>query len=294
MNQFTLVIPTRNRPERLERQLQYYADGHFPFPVVIADSSDPHFDPLKVRFRQIARWYDFDPDIPIQTKLSLVLGYIDSECVAIGADDDFFYREGLEQAVAFMQTHSEYSLCGGHVVSFTARESNRVRLLPYWPYTQQHRDIESPDPITRMLRYSEHPFSVWYYVQRRVSLRDSLDAIGGLRIDRLVEWIPALRALRLGKVKTLNQFYMAKERGGWRHEHPPLGGDDYESFRRVVGLDTERFGTILRNLEKQIQPRQPLTMMEQLRTWVGRQLPFLADQTAHGGPEEFKEMERYI
>lgn len=110
----TIVIPAHNRPERLQRLLNYYAETGAR--ILVPDSSDKPFmgeyDRRRVVYRHLPRMHFF-------LKLREVISLIDTEYVLWCADDDFAVPSGIEAVVDFLDKNPTFSIAQGHYLTFT-------------------------------------------------------------------------------------------------------------------------------------------------------------------------------
>ena len=217
MSEFTLIIPTRNRPALLDRQLRYYADqfavarmdggGHnSSFPIIIADSSDAKAESFvdHLRYRHVSTWRMYDQQVSVFDKLHDILSSVTTPLVVIGADDDFFAPAALRKAADWLAAYQGYSLCSGRALTFDAD----MHLAPY----PQH-SVEQETPDQRLAAHLSNYSTTWYSMQRTdVARRNyALTLAAGFDPHNLSELLPSCLSVIAGKSHVLDDLYMARQ-----------------------------------------------------------------------------------
>ncbi|MHC5060120.1 MAG: TIGR00180 family glycosyltransferase [Planctomycetota bacterium] len=101
----SLIIITRNRPNRLRRLLDYYSRHSLRYSIVIADCSSEEnkllnrnsvssFTNLHIR-----HLYNYPSSTDLFQKMSDVVNYVNTEYSVFCADDDFITPKGISQSV---------------------------------------------------------------------------------------------------------------------------------------------------------------------------------------------------
>lgn len=120
----TVIIPAHNRPERLQRLLDYYRGTGLR--VIVPDSSDALFtgrmDPEQVV-------YLHRPGLHFLLKIREILPMISTRYVFYCADDDFIVPEAVCEIAEFLDRNPSYSCAQGHYLTFTPR-GDGVRFTP--------------------------------------------------------------------------------------------------------------------------------------------------------------------
>lgn len=106
---YTVLIPSHERPKKLERLLKYLDE--YQSNVLVVDSS---FEPIDVsRYPNVV--YIHDPDLSFKEKISLGTGQIETEFTVLAADDDFPLINNIER---HLRSNVDFSLMIGRVVQF--------------------------------------------------------------------------------------------------------------------------------------------------------------------------------
>lgn len=231
----TLLIPTRNRPDLLIRQLQHY--GSLPtfrgVRVLVADSGDRPALPETFngtrceRTPEIAGCNEYDPGttcrrcadhgrnlrnvtmLRYRATLSLVekilsaIKEVQTPLVVIGADDDVFDAGGLREAAEFLEANPDYASCSGQIVTV---EPNGA--LAHYP----QRSIEDALPFDRLTHHMSRYTTKWYSMQRTADVRQNYARTLAAAVDEtyLGELLPSCLSVLAGKSKVLDSFYMVR------------------------------------------------------------------------------------
>lgn len=120
----TVIIPAHNRPDRLQRLLDYY---HGTGAKIIVPDSSTHvfngqYDEAEVR-------YLHRPGLHFLLKIREILPMIDTGYVLYCADDDFAVPEAIEKITEFLDRNPDYSVAQGHYLTFIP-DKNGVVFYP--------------------------------------------------------------------------------------------------------------------------------------------------------------------
>jgi len=212
----SVVVPTRNRADFVRRLLQYHVDQRIDCALIIADDGDEQSrdenaksvaaaaSKIQVEFRP------FDQPVDLATKIGLVLNGIETEFTALGADDDFFAAQGLEQACKWLQANPDYSIAHGTSWVFeVAGGGVHGRLNDLQPYRQA--SLHQPTATQRFLAHLAGYATTWYSVGRTSQLRSNWERSYSLDPNCLGEFVPSLLGISMGKAKCLPQTYMLRQ-----------------------------------------------------------------------------------
>src|SRR3954468_16237273 len=97
----TLLIPTHNRHNYLERAIAYY--GPMPINIVIVDSSAKAYDVSRDNIS-----YFHLPTHTLTGKISYALELIKTPYVVMSADDDFLLPEKVQACIDFLDKNPSY------------------------------------------------------------------------------------------------------------------------------------------------------------------------------------------
>lgn len=205
----TIVIPTVNRPEFLVRQLAYYAGQHFPYPLVVADSSDTRTIIPEVLLKSLNITHLELPREGVAEAIIAANQQISTKYAAFIGDDDFFIPEGLAACAEFLDSHPDYGAANGKAWAFA---------LPT-PYGKASDISYSDSPETventaggRLREYLAHYNTTLFSVNRTENWLKMWSPV----CTRLDQWfgdelLPSCMAAILGKVKSLPDPYMVRQ-----------------------------------------------------------------------------------
>lgn len=202
----TIVLPTRNRPHLLRRSLAFYSRYGLPFPIAVADSSDPefhaHVDGLCGEFPDISiSVRRFPPDYNSWLKIIEVMELQQSRYIGLSGDDDVLIAETLVECVSCLDQNPDVSVVDGREVRVALPGP---LLNSHWGYTavlHQQRAVNSEDPLERLVRYFQSYWPTFYGVHRRDSVIEAFRSAYAMGTENLVS------ELMQGAVTVLNGCY---------------------------------------------------------------------------------------
>lgn len=211
LSNVTIIIPAHNRPERLQRLLNYYSRTNAR--ILIPDSSDL---PFAGTFDPSTTTYIHRPRLHFLLKLREVLPLITTPYVLYCADDDFTVPEGIAEVTRFLDANPDYVVAQGHYLTFEPRKNGKVRFSPRYIRNFTSRVSEST-PHERLLNRQGQYASFLYGVVRLEVFKSMyqycFEANGELRFRNLFlaeEFF--CHATRIyGKYATIPTFYSARE-----------------------------------------------------------------------------------
>lgn len=220
----TLVIPTRNRPYFLGRLLGYYALVGCPYPILIGDSSDGDClaevqrleKTYSARCQVLFNYYPHDPTLGPggeTTKLMVkLLEQVKTPYVIFNQDDDLFVPKALEKCVAFLETHSDYSLAHGVALRMDIENGGPFgRILGTSEYP--HRSYDFPKAEDRYLFYMMgRGGNAQFSVKRTPNCLEGWHLAYQLKLDNYFEehFNNALAAIQ-GKFKKIEGLYLIRQ-----------------------------------------------------------------------------------
>ena len=214
MNDFTLIIPTYNRPVELERLLAYLGMAGAGFPVEILDSSDAA---AAARNRQAAaaaplpvRYRAFDPQTQPFDKFAAGAAEVATPFAAMCPDDDIPILAGLQASLQQLRDRPDHVLSHGWYFLFggTGGDFDIHTLLYHAP------GYAEPDPLRRLHRLVRRYQALTYGVYRTPVLQEALDRSRHLDSllwrEHLSSALPVIR----GKAGRVDTFFMGRRAGG--------------------------------------------------------------------------------
>lgn len=208
----TVIIPAHNRPERLQRLLEYYSSTDIR--IIVPDSSTEKFMGKIPRPENTV--YIHRPGLHMLLKVREILPMIETPYVLYCADDDFAVPSGIKKVTEFLDLHPDFSLAQGHYLTFTPRK-HTVEFLPrYIRYFD--KQVCAPTPLERLEQETSMYASLLYGVARTDAFRKvysyCFDSKGELRFKNLflAEEYFNHAMLICGNYATVACFFSARER----------------------------------------------------------------------------------
>jgi len=216
-DRLTLIIPTYNRPDFLERVLRYYASQRVRFPIVVADSSPSSAADANRRIVEALqpalaiRYERHEPEIHVAQKIARALDEVPSPYAALGADDDFSIPASLERGAAFLASHPDYALVHGEAVLFQVTPAAAYgRCL--WVARYPQRAVEGATGAVRLLDHLSRYSVTFYSLHRTERLRQNWRTVAALELDyAFVELLPSCLSVIQGKCKQLRELFLVRQ-----------------------------------------------------------------------------------
>ncbi len=220
-----IIIPTINRSEFINRQLDYYASVNCPHPIYIGDSStEDHATQIQNKIKELAEKlkvvYVPCPKLNDRetTKLLIAIGEEDYVCY-IG-DDDFQIPQNLTKCAEFLKDHQDYSSTHGRAVTFKLDENKACgKLVKIATYRQPQVEAETAEE--RLLQYFQNYYVTQFSVHRREQMLKYYESIEEIP-DRSfsAELLPCSLSIIDGKSKLLDILSFVRQIHDVRYELP--------------------------------------------------------------------------
>ncbi len=224
-NKVSIVIPTRNRPEYVERIIDYYQKYGKNFNLIVADSSTDQNK--KKNEKTISSYsqenivhlkYDFSEDEHLNRVFEKTADGVRHAttpyCVQC-ADDDFATPSGINHAVKFLEKNPEYVVAVGKSMGFKLIYDTNNNQQFYWRTRPLLKSIDFPDPESRWLYYL---YNYAYYpspdtgVVRTDILKMMYEEAAKYTSDNSFgEILSITLPLIHGKMKTMDVLHVARE-----------------------------------------------------------------------------------
>lgn len=244
----TIVIPTYDRPEYLERILRYYANCRTQYPIIIADTGS---DESQVRNKRTASTYstldithydhptNTEPFGGFELKILNALSKCSTEYCVVCADDDFIMPSAIGQCVQFLEHNPDYAVAHGQYLYFRVDHDVKSQKSIVWLPWYKGRSLTCPRPQSRLRYHLSHcPEDITFYAVHETALlkrvlSEVLDS--ELRSMMLRELCWEGMTVLLGKTRYLNVLYSAKDLRSTRLQYVP----DTRRLRETGVYDAE-------------------------------------------------------
>jgi glycosyltransferase domain-containing protein len=210
---YSMMIPTFNRPGFLNAIMGYLASKKVRFPILILDSSS---DENKAQNRVAAKRYDldvrhleFDEDARFDFKIGSALREIDSDYVSLCADDDIVFVDAIEACIDELEQDATLAACHGIYLNF---EVNQALVNLRVEYAAPSIDMD--DVVGRACQLLMRYEALNYAIFRRRVMLDIIEAVSTAPADMFWELLSCLVPLASGKVKRLSRVYHGRRWNG--------------------------------------------------------------------------------
>jgi len=220
MSNFSLIIPTRNRPNRLRRLLDYYDKYGKGFNIIIADSSSN--DNKKLNKKSVLIFSNLDihyidkypSKIEVNHKINNALNYVNTKYCVVCADDDFITPNSIIKSVNFLENNEDFSVAQGHYISFHLKNEDKREQKFYWNFPAYlDKSITFPEAESRLaFHLSNYQLTTFYAVHRtdllKVIFKDTVKYTDDVDFGEL---LPSMLTLIYGKMKYMDVLYDVRE-----------------------------------------------------------------------------------
>jgi glycosyltransferase domain-containing protein len=125
MRDFTLVIPTYNRPRCLAALLSYLEEQAAEFRVLVLDSSRPEPRALNKKRMSSSKlsseWIEFPEETHPFDKFREGIGQVTTQFCALCADDDLVLVDGIRRSLDALRANAKASVAQGYSFSFLSQ-----------------------------------------------------------------------------------------------------------------------------------------------------------------------------
>lgn len=162
LSNLTIVIPSRNRREKLHALLSYFNVNYVQCSILLLVSSKNKNYVAKKEYPNLnIDILEFDENLELGYKIHLGLKRVTTELTAICADNDLVLLDGINESVKFLADNPDYSAAQGYNAQF-AEEGDKISFhsIPYFTPS-----IEGSEPVDRLIalmrRYNPICWAVW-------------------------------------------------------------------------------------------------------------------------------------
>src|SRR5262245_5728662 len=153
MQDFTLVIPTYNRPQQLKALLSYLGAQQHQCRVLVLDSSQPPHRRVNQKIIELANFKFEYAEFPTETrpfdKFREGVHKVTTEFCALCADDDLVVLDGVAHCLDALRSNPCASVAQGYSFSFLCQQDGNMDLgnILYFNPT-----IDDPTPLARLAK----------------------------------------------------------------------------------------------------------------------------------------------
>src|SRR3989338_2426202 len=212
MENYTLIIPTYNRSEKLKVLLSFLENTKCEFPIIVADSSASSHrlqNKESVTSSSLKITYvEFDSSLNPFQKFFQATEHVNTAFCSLCADDDVIDPGSLSEITNFLEASPDHAAAHGYYYSFLTNPHNVVTDLCYYSHSNNN-----DDPIHRLSALFGRYEALTYAVYRTSILQDILKEVQSL--DSLLghELLSGALTVIAGKVARLPVIYMGRSVG---------------------------------------------------------------------------------
>lgn len=213
LNLLTLVIPTYNRPDYLERLLTFFSKLNFSSKIIISDSSKDFnknlnnstikkFDNLEIEL------LSFSNETYFYEKLKNSLDKVQTKYVVFCADDDFLIPNSISMCLNFFENNQGYSIVHGTYYTFRLNQHHLE-----WIKTYKTTSLIDNDQLNRIdFHLRNYETSTLYGIHKTNDLKYIFDQTLQYTEDlRFGELFSSLLTIMIGRMKFLDVPYSIRE-----------------------------------------------------------------------------------
>lgn len=236
MKSFTLIIPTHNRQDYLIRSYSYYSK--FNFKVIYCDST---ITPYNLVSSNNIFYYHL-PNFSFSEKILYVLEKIDTDYVALCADDDFILSDTISLGYEIISCNKKITTIIGNIVQFHEKFDNTFFTNKIYAST----NFNYPPKKNVDFFLSNYRQILWGMYKKEI-LNLSFLIIKELELnnDNFIELIISVVSAYNGEIKFLNNIWSARElsfKQHWATKHQSLF---YYRTNKSIQVDLRKFELII-------------------------------------------------
>ena len=225
----TIIIPTKNRPEFVERLLRYYSSVEKKCTILIADGSDEGYHERMVG---IISQYSTDLTIDylhksvldtaeeedsvreIDSRILKSIERVKTPYIALSGDDDFFIPESIERGIIFLENNPSFELYHGQAIYFMVKNNGPYgsieQIGEYSQYSIINESAKDRCISFQLFNYA----SIWHSVFRTRTLKNSYITTHAQKLD-ITFFEPFFSTLMIMQGKVFCDSSLSLVRQGW-------------------------------------------------------------------------------
>jgi glycosyltransferase domain-containing protein len=239
MNNFTLVVPTHNRHEYLKRSIEYFKSLNAT--VIYCDSSEYAYSggiPKNIEYLHLA-------GENFSKKILISLDKVNTDYVALCADDDFILIESLYMGCSILNEDKRFKSVVGKYVSFNANFNGHY--FPLYQNIPQDINLELEKNVA--LFFSNYYQILWAMYDKKL-LFNAFQIIHNANFynDNYIEMVIGSVACFNGGIKFIDVIWGVRESSNtehWATKHATINNikianinGDYEKFKFQINKNT--------------------------------------------------------
>lgn len=216
LDDFTLIIPTHNRPDRFSCLVNLLSRYQGPIHVIFLDSSE---DDVRSGNKDLIKhllghpisysYHEFNGTCEPFEKFYFGVSQVQTNYCAFCADDDLVLLECVEQIVEFLKTHSDFVAAHGYYFSFQfSKEGVEIQDVVY-----SRNNLCQEERMKRVYSLFSNYEATFYATYRTQAIKDFFTVALPLQTALWKELSLALASVMAGKIYRLPSFYYGRRVG---------------------------------------------------------------------------------
>ena len=212
----TIVIPTKNRPQYVERILTYYLGLDFIGNIIIIDSSDEETAEYIKKYvnniNKVNFTYSFSEGLPT-TVIRDNVNLIKTKYVSFLGDDDYIIPTGILRSIEYLKNNPDIVACRGEALKIRDSNLSSDSISRYWNFFNRLED-SSGDRVIK--HFSDYHTPFFHVCRSEMFIKAYSNAPSMSEIeagyDRLIgdELIVAALMLAYGKFASIEGLHLVR------------------------------------------------------------------------------------
>ena len=149
-NDLSIVIPTRNREECIEKQIHYILNWNTQ--IFLLDGSDKinfYLKDLAKKNKNITYIHNTQG---FEKRIFFLKNNIKTNYTMFMADDEFFIKKSVGNCIKFLENNLDYSSCSGVAIGFMKSLESKIIYRKMYPRLLGY-EISDEDPKERIIKH---------------------------------------------------------------------------------------------------------------------------------------------
>lgn len=204
---FSIVIPTKDRPHYLKRTLNFLSKEKCSFPILIGDSSIDDFDCSAYSDLNI-KYTNFSTDISVIDRIIEKIKTTETKYIMMLGDDDFVNLQTISELCDFLDNNPDFVAVDGQEIRVVCRESGISRNIFH-----RQPDLSQKNNEERLFKHCKLYWPTFYTIQKRdVLLNSFLFQKKILHLGCLFQELGgSIISVIQGKYKNFDKLYLIRQ-----------------------------------------------------------------------------------
>lgn len=263
LSDLTIVITSRNRPEKLKRVVHHLEICGFQGKLLIGDASDSNYKyPFQNFFKKSLLNIDYFPQegmsvVNSHQYLSTKITTKYSLCIADGA---LVILDGIKECIKALEKDKELVAVSGQTFTYEFKKTTNFRICHY-----EMPIINNPKPLDRFKNICEKYRVAMYCVMYTSSWIKIWQKVDNISIGVLAgEIIPTIKLVVEGKIAQVNAPYLIRELHSKRTCKKSINILLEENFSEAYELSLKKINNEIKILEPNISHKKIKSIFDKL------------------------------